>query len=816
MHHRRSSTARPSAAVFRGLSHLGASSSGFASGHALVHFQLDVAVCEHPGERVRGRARLAIAMADVPNDAAPVLGVRPIIGVGQGVPLRVVELRLDGVAPRRVRTRELGRDVEAAERSQDARVVVDMGQVVEHYGGPRPGVAAPVRRCSSTTCLRLTKWPAKQSACTSYEAEEVLDSLVVGVGGPHPPGPEVRGPGPAALGPQFEWTPLVKADDGAPRRTTPVEREDASFFPVEGRIVRHLPRPDAQRREPLAVHHLPHPLVGDRGNPLAAAAIRVALGHRPARERQPPLRWSRQRHVDQCGDVLRQQNGLAPLRVVRALEGRQPARVEPARPIGDLLDIAAEPIGDGTRRVPGAAVGNNPILQVQALGERALAKLALQESPFGPAHATQRHAALHPDPSRQSYRDDEQTYQLGTTLANRAQVWSWRSDVIGRLAPRSRSAAAASCFVLALACVLSSSGAAQSGGALRRVPSPSSCPVCALRVRRVAGLQSGDRDSLQSGPLRSAAVSGTGDIVVSYGNETAPLRVFDPSGRLRHSIARQSDLIPPSLGLLWVTAVGGEIKVFANDSGGAYSLDHVGALRRGPATRVAPFRQLAVLKNGSIVTAFVARDPQDVGLPLKLYSPDGNLITAFGSDAEYFRADSADLLRRTVTPGRGGGFWAAYLYEYRVEYWSDAPARTLTLVRNPPWFSGVGLPRPLGLAHPPPPVLTGVYEDRLGLLWTATAVARTDWQSAVQVFEGGAVDPRGPSPPLNDLYETIVEVLDPKAGRVVTALRIPVLLSAQLGDRLFLAQREVRGVGFYLDVYEVTLDSTGNTNRRYK
>lgn len=86
-------------------------------------------------------AVLPIAIAGVAGETVPTHGVARVIrGVGRG-PFHHAELRLDQLEPRRIRRREHRRDTELTQQLEEARVVVDVGEVIEDHVEPAPGIA---------------------------------------------------------------------------------------------------------------------------------------------------------------------------------------------------------------------------------------------------------------------------------------------------------------------------------------------------------------------------------------------------------------------------------------------------------------------------------------------------------------------------------------------------------------------------------------------------------------------------------------------------------------------------------------------------
>ena len=151
-----------------------------------------------------------------------------------------------------------------------------------------------------------------------------------------------------------------------------------------------------------------------------------------------------------------------------------------------------------------------------------------------------------------------------------------------------------------------------------------------------------------------------------------------------------------------------------------------------------------------------------------------------------------DVIYRQLAAGGEGRIWAAYRNRYEIELWDTAGVRLRRLVRETEWFkpwrsddwrararrhipreregSGTDAPPP----SPYPPMFLGLQQDDEGRIWT--------------LLIGG--NPLG-APQGNDTTGPIVEVLDPRAGRLVVSVRVGQGVEEFVGTRL-VAARETR------------------------
>lgn len=148
-----------------------------------------------------------------------------------------------------------------------------------------------------------------------------------------------------------------------------------------------------------------------------------------------------------------------------------------------------------------------------------------------------------------------------------------------------------------------------------------------------------------------------------------------------------------------------------------------------------------------------------------------NVVRSFGmqlSAADY----DADRLQYLLDLGPGGTFFAAQVnYRYVIDIWDTTGVLRRRLERHAAWFpawSRVASPR--RETDPPPrpmPRVVGILADSNNLLWVGGIVADPRWR------------PVATFPPVGELsrqYDTIIEVIDLRAGRLVVSDRFDDML----------------------------------------
>jgi hypothetical protein len=139
-------------------------------------------------------------------------------------------------------------------------------------------------------------------------------------------------------------------------------------------------------------------------------------------------------------------------------------------------------------------------------------------------------------------------------------------------------------------------------------------------------------------------------------------------------------------------------------------------------------------------------------------------------------------MARQVAPGSDTTVWAGHIVKYQLEEWSTSGRLLQTLTLDRPWFPDVERGGFIAPDAPPNPSLRALHRDRGGRLWAITWIADDDWESAI----GEGTDPYGreyqtyQNPA--DYFDSVVEVIDPEAGRVVGKARLDMAATGFVED----------------------------------
>src|SRR5262245_19185219 len=175
----------------------------------------------------------AVTIAQVAVDAAPAHLVRRVIRVRQREALEHAELRLDQIQPRGRGWRRYGMDSETAQQPQEARVIMNVMQIVHDHEEPLPGIAGPQppeRVADFGDSLAAAKHAVETVGMHIVEPQEVLGPVRTPIRRPHPRRALLAGPSHTAHRPQFQRPPFIEANYRCAPRAAPVEPADAFFL----------------------------------------------------------------------------------------------------------------------------------------------------------------------------------------------------------------------------------------------------------------------------------------------------------------------------------------------------------------------------------------------------------------------------------------------------------------------------------------------------------------------------------------------------------------------------------------------------------
>lgn len=294
-------------------------------------------------------------------------------------------------------------------------------------------------------------------------------------------------------------------------------------------------------------------------------------------------------------------------------------------------------------------------------------------------------------------------------------------------------------------------------------------PTHRIALRPVATL-SGVGDSIDLG-IGMPALSASGLIIVPLDYPpSGAVGVFDSAGRFVRRIGRSGGgpgefRAVRSVGLgpgdsLWVTDQLFRGHVFGPPTSGEFA--RTVRFTRANTGRITPFGILSAgvyTSNGAV--------------PPHLVDWNGALVREYGADSP-----TSDIHDRLGAPGLrdSAHIWVPYANAYVLELLGADGSVHQRLERRVSWFPSDSGPSAYAWHERPRPSIHAVNVGHDGLLWVLIRRAHREWQpqaSAPIIRPGepvaarrlGAIDP-------SEIFEGVLEVLDPRDGRLVATLEV--------------------------------------------
>jgi hypothetical protein len=338
-----------------------------------------------------------------------------------------------------------------------------------------------------------------------------------------------------------------------------------------------------------------------------------------------------------------------------------------------------------------------------------------------------------------------------------------------------------------------------------------------LRVQRIAVIG----DSVGPGYVGDPAAlsqSSDGRWILADRFDQDRLKVFSEEGVFRRTVGRRGGGPGEFQVTQFITPIGGDsIEVFDLGQARFTVFDASwNVVRTSQVRQAGP--EMARFADGSRVFSGKINLPMQLGLPLHLLSPAGEHLRSFGADPIIGQVSNRDLFYRQLAVSGPDRLWAAHLVRYRLEEWNTAGELLSILERAPEWFPPQStFDATPSSGGPPTPGLFGVRYDSTGLIWTIIAVPDAGWAEGVDQGQ----DPWGRMVPVpgdfGALFDTIVEVIDPRTATVVGRARLDAYLKDFAADGIAYGLGEHPNGETRIEIWRIQLPSapaSGFTNRR--
>lgn len=341
--------------------------------------------------------------------------------------------------------------------------------------------------------------------------------------------------------------------------------------------------------------------------------------------------------------------------------------------------------------------------------------------------------------------------------------------------------------VTLVALQLSSASGTLQSQQVRVITDDVSCRTCRIEIGARTPLHAPAQALLNSPP--NAAVSDAGGQIWLVPDEGPPV-IFAAGGAFVSVVGRQGSgpgefSVP--IGLL---RVGDSVVVFDAGTSRASVLDKGIRLTRSVNLTATVSPGVAIRWPENVVFTGFQPTPESAGWPLHavtLAGRDQRLRFSFGPDEGQVAYGREVLLSLLFANSRGEHYWSADRYQYRLIRWNSSHERRGTIVRQSKWFptsdrTGMG-----NATTPPPPAISAIHEDASGLIWVFARVASPTWSQAWTNVQRDGREILYRSIAVEKLFRTVIEVIDPARGRVVTRAELPYLVTHVLSDTLALA-----------------------------
>lgn len=302
------------------------------------------------------------------------------------------------------------------------------------------------------------------------------------------------------------------------------------------------------------------------------------------------------------------------------------------------------------------------------------------------------------------------------------------------------------------------------------IPSEPTCRRCEIVLRRVAVLRGlPDTVSLDYGIF--VAQDRRGRFFVTPGFPRYYAVVYGPDGRFLRTLGRDGEgpgeiryaqyILPgPGDSISMFDPLLRRMTVFSPELQPARtSLSDLWVI--GDALR---------LPGGRILAQSRIPSRDRAGYPLHAATPDWRVVTSFGSDGSLHPDRYMDQVRAlgASTPSR---VWVAWRNRYQVELWTVNGNHLKTLTRQPAWFAPWQQSNRPADVEPPEPLLRSVRQDATGHLWVFINVPDARWKPGRRALSGRREMEVVARVREDAYFDTMIEVLDPVRGRVVTRSR---------------------------------------------
>ncbi len=298
------------------------------------------------------------------------------------------------------------------------------------------------------------------------------------------------------------------------------------------------------------------------------------------------------------------------------------------------------------------------------------------------------------------------------------------------------------------------------------------CARCRVDIVAHARLPITDQTGPVDVRVRVAVRRDGGFIVAPTGGGSA-LAAFDGRGRIAKIVGKVGQGPGEFQGITRaIVTVGDSVRVFDGGNRRETVFSPTLTFVRSRTLGLMP-TDARFLAGGRLLVNAEVMTQDRAGLPLHIIGLNGDIERSFGStEADLLPGRTPSSIRRLGSID-GGTVWLSHLVRYRAERWSLDGKLLEVVQRETKWFpSDAARATNDPLAIRPEPVLLGTWIDSARTLWTASLVADERWRPRRPKGGGREVGPPDIAE-RDEIYDTVVEAIDPASGILLASLRVP-------------------------------------------
>ena len=312
------------------------------------------------------------------------------------------------------------------------------------------------------------------------------------------------------------------------------------------------------------------------------------------------------------------------------------------------------------------------------------------------------------------------------------------------------------------------------------------------------------------GVTSAVVVDSRGQFLVASSADVSHILVFSPRGQLLRRLGREGSG-PGEYRLIQRLLVDADdsVHVFDGITRRQTILAPDGAFARSSPLLGSTLGAI-ITGDGQVVQNAVIPDRGHLGFPLHLLQPNGYDLRSFGSRDG--RSDPTEPYagRRVIAPARDGGVWSAEVGRYRISKWSLDGTESVSFSRVTSWFPREPMNPIFTPDRPPASTVTALWEDAQGHLWILLTVGDPHWREHIRELKADYLIEREWQPEdLEGVFDTIVEVIDTRTGRLVASTKVPYFLQGFLADGRPFSNRSAPSGWIKIDVFRALLESAG-------